>query len=235
MTAPAARFPNTPRLQGPHARRHPASLHHHRRHRAGLRSRHDRAAPTAAAAGGLPVRGGDGRAVHARLRGRPEPGAAVGRAGRDPADVRGGAAFLDEGTAGRQVHRHPRGHRADRAGDADGHGAGLVAGLGVGPGPGVRAGAVGGEHGGAAQGTGRPRHRGLARGPYRRRLADRRRPGDGGGAGAAARAGRCAGWRRQHRGGLVGLDRGAGGHAGQGGGLCRADAGGGPPRDSVDA
>lgn len=23
MTAPAARFPNTPRLQGPHARRHP--------------------------------------------------------------------------------------------------------------------------------------------------------------------------------------------------------------------
>ena len=66
------------------------------------------------AAGRIPARRGRGRPVHAGLCRRPEPGAAAGRDRRHPADVRGGPAFLDQGSAVDPGRRDPRGAVAGR-------------------------------------------------------------------------------------------------------------------------
>ena len=118
---------------------------------------------------------------------------------RHPADVRRRPAFLARTAALGAGDRRARRHRADRLRHAARHGAWPLARLVDRRRPRLRPGAVGGEHrGSAARPAGAAAGRDRAR-PHRRRLAHRRRHGDGADARAPAGLRRRARRRRRER------------------------------------
>ncbi len=182
-----------------HASRYSAHQHHRRRHCPGLCPRCVGGAIAVAAVDRLPVRGRGGRTAYAGLHRRPGAGAGTGRAGRDPADVRRGPAFLDPRPDGGAQDRDPRRGGADRHRDAARHGRRVGLRLELGAGPGLRAGAVGCQYRGAAEGLAGSRPGRQRAGPHRGRLAGGRGSGDGAGAGVAAGAVGPAGAGRRRR------------------------------------
>ncbi|CAA9313031.1 MAG: Inner membrane protein YbaL, KefB/KefC family, partial [uncultured Lysobacter sp.] len=201
--------------------------------RARLHLRRDRAAAAAVAAGGLSRGGRDRRAVHPRLRGRSDAGAAAGRDRRDPADVRRRPALLDPRPARGQEHRG-----AGRAGGDDGCYHDRLAGGQV---PArvfrwrqlrVRPVTVGGQHRGADARSRRAAPARLADRPYRDGLADRRGLGHGARAGAVAAAG---GRAARRYGGIGGCMAGAAHHAAEGRRIPRLHDADRPACDSLGA
>ncbi len=200
--------------------------------RSRLRLRIHRRAAEAAAAGRIPAGGRRGRALHAGVRGGRGPGEPARRDRRDPPHVRRGASLFRGRPARGTKDRPARRGGPDRRGDGARRSGRALLGLVVGRGPGVRALPLGREHRrppARARGTGARRFR---QRQDRRRLADRRGPGDGPDAGPPPGARASA--RRAAAGGRRGHRRDDRADAGQGGGVRRRHALRRPPRGSED-
>ena len=176
------------------AARHAPDRHHRRGPRPRLHPRPHRPAAAPAADRGLSAGGRGDRPVHAGLRRRPEARHRTGRDRRHPADVRRRPAFLAEGPAvgARRSRCRARSARSPWR-PLLGMGLALADGLVAGRRAGLRPRPLGRQHRRAAAGAaGAPPGRDRPR-PHRRRLADRRGPGDGARPGPAPAAGRAAG------------------------------------------